>query len=329
MKFSNRVLLTGNNLQENIILTKSLSEEGYKVSATANVAGILKLQKEHPFSIILIDLDIIDISIDKLISEVKKLHESTQVIALSDASSMEKLLNAMRAGAADYLIRPHQDMGQLFNLVARCYDNFCKSEENREALHELQYGNQELVKANKSLMEMAIRDGLTGLYNHRFFQECNQTEAARSRRNHKGYSLVFFDIDYFKHYNDTNGHQQGDHLLKTIADIVNVRLRISDFAYRYGGEEFTLLLPETPKVGAYIVAESLRTLIEEYPFRGADSQPDGKVTISAGVTTFLEDADEPDLMVELADKAMYFAKNSGRNSIYTYDNGRITKKLTG
>ncbi len=176
----------------------------------------------------------------------------------------------------------------------------------------------ELDEREKALLEareMAIRDGLTGLYNHRFFKESVIKEVARAKRHNHSFSLIFMDLDNFKVYNDNNGHPEGDYLLKRLSKLLLKNIRGTDILARYGGEEFVVLLPETTKNSAYLLAEKLRRRIEACPFRNEETLPLGKVTASLGVSTYPEDGTDPADMVKHADNLLYEAKEKGRNIV--------------
>jgi diguanylate cyclase (GGDEF)-like protein len=127
------------------------------------------------------------------------------------------------------------------------------------------------------------------------------------------------DIDYFKNYNDFHGHQKGDELLRKIAELLRKNLRAIDKVYRYGGEEFIVLLPEVDKEGALACAERLRRKVEQEPFEGEEeSQPSGKITISIGVASYPLDGDSIEKLIEAADSALYRAKALGRNRVCLY-----------
>ena len=160
-----------------------------------------------------------------------------------------------------------------------------------------------------SLSDMAFRDQLTGLFNRRYFDQKLQEEVDRSARYGRPLSLVMGDIDKFKSYNDEFGHQKGDEVLRTVADLLKGSCRASDVAARYGGEEMALILPETDANGAFMVAEKARKIIEARAgdIAGRD------VTISMGVASFGPGADGPAELIASADRALYKAKDAGRN----------------
>jgi len=179
----------------------------------------------------------------------------------------------------------------------------------------------ELKNANEQLREMAFRDGLTGLYNHRYFQELMDNELNRSRRYKKSFSLMMLDLDYFKKINDEYGHPVGDIVLKEVSKAIENTIRDSDFAARYGGEEFAIVLPETELRGAAILAERLRKAIEQLVIDTNGCRID--VTVSVGVTCYHPSTakiEKSEILSE-ADNALYNSKNKGRNMISIHNNG--------
>ncbi|GBE00283.1 phytochrome-like protein cph2 [bacterium BMS3Abin07] len=164
------------------------------------------------------------------------------------------------------------------------------------------------ARLHHDIEKMAITDGLTGLYNHRYFQERLAEEFRRIGRNRIPLSLIITDIDFFKNVNDTYGHPAGDVVLKGVSDIIKSRMRETDMAARYGGEEFALILINTNPGGAKQIAEDLRRSVEKTDFPGA-----GRISISLGISSFPADADSKEELIKKADEALYFAKENGRN----------------
>ncbi|MCD5401755.1 sensor domain-containing diguanylate cyclase, partial [candidate division NPL-UPA2 bacterium] len=163
--------------------------------------------------------------------------------------------------------------------------------------------------------ELSIIDGLTGAFLRRHFRERLEEELQRSRQHRLPLSFLMADIDHFKEYNDKYGHLVGDAVLKDIAHLLEEGVREIDLVGRYGGEEFSLLLAETSKESALQVAERLRLSVEEHQFKAYDEV--GKATISIGLATFPEDAQEAESLIDKADRALYKAKQSGRNRVCT------------
>ena len=162
---------------------------------------------------------------------------------------------------------------------------------------------------------LAISDGLTGLYNYRYFQDRLREELARAERHEYPVSLVMMDIDHFKRFNTMYGHQAGDKILKHIATILRRNVRTVDLPVRYGGEELTLLLPRTDKVTAGHLAERIRSAVESVQFHPRSSRQSVRVTISAGVASYPAEATTAEELVARADEALFEAKRAGRNLV--------------
>ncbi|MFW6366472.1 MAG: diguanylate cyclase [Spirochaetota bacterium] len=167
---------------------------------------------------------------------------------------------------------------------------------------------------NSRLYQMATHDRMTRLYIHHYFQERLLEEMKRSSRNRQPLALAMCDIDHFKRFNDTYGHQQGDTVLKHTARIISSSVRSVDIPARYGGEEFAIILPDTSSDEAYEVAERLRRMVQNYDFPGSEEPL--HVTISIGITQFLPDTDATkQTFIERADRALYKSKADGRNRV--------------
>ena len=165
----------------------------------------------------------------------------------------------------------------------------------------------------EKLQKLAITDGLTKLYNSRSFYSQLELEVDRFNRYRHPLSLLLLDIDHFKAYNDTYGHLEGDKVLVRFSQIIKSCLRANDSAYRYGGEEFTVILPETGGEKAKTVAQRIRTTLESEKFK---PRPDKtvKITISIGVTQYYPQ-EELSTFIQRADRAMYLSKQNGRNKV--------------
>lgn len=175
---------------------------------------------------------------------------------------------------------------------------------------------ESIKRRDEQLKAMASTDGLTGLYNFRYFK----TELDKAVRNAGRYgrpvALIMADVDHFKHYNDTNGHANGDQCLKKVAEVFMKSVREVDIAARYGGEEFAVILPETGLDGALVLAERLRAKLEKEIIPFEELQPSGGLTLSLGVASCPQDASDSQALIEAADKALYKAKEKGRNKVW-------------
>lgn len=178
--------------------------------------------------------------------------------------------------------------------------------------------------------KLSITDSLTGLFNHRYFYERLSEEISRAQRFGKSFALLMLDIDRFKDFNDTYGHQAGDTVLKTVAQIIQENIRSIDIASRYGGEEMTIILPETELEGAKIIADRILISISKYAFKINQETP--CLTVSIGLVCYPSNATIKSELIRKADLALYYAKHHGRNQVCVYsqqlntDNFRETEQ---
>lgn len=178
---------------------------------------------------------------------------------------------------------------------------------------------------NANLYEMAITDGMTKMFIHRYFKRRIKEEFIRTLRYNRDLALIMFDIDHFKKFNDTYGHQLGDEVLIKTANIIMSSCRAADIPARYGGEEFVIILPETDKIGGMDLAERIRKKIMETNITFQDELI--SITISAGVSSIKSNSPQsPEELIEMSDKALYFSKENGRNRVSLFDPGMKGKK---
>lgn len=197
-------------------------------------------------------------------------------------------------------------LGRKVRVEVAALDYFMNAEEG--------FKNPLLIAENtfRRLRSNILRDGLTGLYNFRYYRMRIGEMVNAAKRYRQLFSLLLFDIDDFKAYNDAYGHQEGDRVLRTVARLGSECLRHSDVFVRYGGEEFVVLLPNTAKRNALVAAEKLRERIAVHPFRR-------KVTVSGGIATFLTDTEkDAEDLFRCADQALYRAKAEGKNRVCLY-----------
>ncbi len=251
-------------------------------------------------------------------------HKDVPVLILTSMIGKETLLKAFEAGAVDFLTKPfygpeliHRIKAQLkLRILQRKMEQFA-NELNLQILKamqteaELMQSQQALSEANKTLADWAHKDTLTGLWNRRKAWDLMEYEAERSIRQKRTIGVAIMDLDKFKSVNDTLGHDVGDTVLKTAADILANNLRKGDILARWGGEEFLLVFPETDLEGSLMAANKMRTALEAAPW----SLPDRKgMTVSVGVSLKLP-SDTWDLSIKNADEALYRAKENGRNRV--------------
>jgi diguanylate cyclase (GGDEF)-like protein len=172
------------------------------------------------------------------------------------------------------------------------------------------------------------RDKLTGLHNRGYLSKHLADEVSRTVALGSELSLIMIDVDQFKHYNDTQGHQRGDAVLREVAELLNQSVRSLDVCVRYGGEEFTVLLPRTPLERAKRTAERIRSAIESHDFAAGGQQPGGRLTVSLGVASLPRLAHDSETLIRMADKALYAAKHAGRNRVVGADEMTASERGT-
>jgi diguanylate cyclase (GGDEF)-like protein len=178
------------------------------------------------------------------------------------------------------------------------------------------------IKVFQKTQQETYLDELTRLFNYRYFSQALQKEIVRANRYTAPLSLLLFDVDDFKHYNDTNGHFAGNKALQKLARTLKQTVRDVDIVVRYGGEEFALILPETTKEGAMVISERIREKVQRSKYPNGEKQPLKRFTLSGGVATLKVDASTASDLVKKADQALYRAKSRGKNQTALYEDER-------
>ncbi|MCP5051403.1 MAG: GGDEF domain-containing protein [bacterium] len=179
---------------------------------------------------------------------------------------------------------------------------------------------QELLKRTK---ELSVTDGLTGLYNQTHFFLLLKLQLEKAKRYHATFSLIMLDIDNFKNYNDNNGHLKGSEALRQVAELMRSVFRSSDILAKYGGDEFVIILPNSDKVGSFLAADRMREMVEAEYFDGQELQPMGNITLSLGLSSYPDHGQTVEELLDHADKALYAAKNTGRNKSVIYSEDMV------
>lgn len=294
-------------------MTQLLEEDGFAVTSATNGAEALAIYKNKRFPIVITDIYMPEMTGIELLSAIKAIDSETQVIVMTSYASIDTVITALRSGAYDYMTKPFDDIELVSNVVRNATEKIRLKEKTNQLIEMLKWKTDQLEVANSHLRKLASRDGLTGLYNHRFFQESLAAELNRSIRYQHPFSLLFIDLDFFKIYNDTNGHLSGDKLLTDLAHLFEESFRKTDIICRYGGDEFAVILPEASKKETRNIAAKLHEQVAQYPFDGCEALPGHRVTVSIGFATYAEDGTDTTSLLNHADQIMYAAKrNRGR-----------------
>jgi diguanylate cyclase (GGDEF)-like protein len=309
-----RILVAEDEDTLRTVITEVLETDGHEVVGAASGEAALEIFRRTPFSLVLTDIVMGRLTGLDLLSEIKLIDPGSLVVVMTSHASLDSATAALRSGAYDFLTKPFEDLDAITTVVNRAIDKIRLVETNNVFLEELKNKTDELEKLNTSLRDMANKDGLTGLFNHRYFREYLDREASRATRHGRLFSLVMFDVDYFKRFNDSFGHLAGDEALRRVAGVLRSSCRASSVLARYGGEEFVTLLPETDKRGAVILAERVRAGVEVARFVGTGPPAAEVLTMSCGVSTCDEDGADATTLLEAADRALYRAKAEGRNT---------------
>jgi len=276
------------------IIQKLLSYEGYAVIlATTGEEGVKKVEEEKP-DVVLMDINLPGIDGTEALKKIRRINPIQSVIMLTAYATVDNAIRALKEGASDFVKKPFENE-HLIHIVNQALEKYRTLRERNNLEEEVR--------------RLSITDDLTGLYNHRNFFKTLESELTRLRRQKTSLSLLMFDLDNFKKYNDAYGHLEGDRVLKKIGEIIKHSIRHNvDSGYRYGGDEFAALLIGASLEQALTIAERIRSTIETAGFED--------ITVSIGLAEY-RDGFDLERFVKSADDAMYAAKHSGGNRVYT------------
>lgn len=299
-----RILIIDDSMEDRRNYVRLLStgcEEEYQVTEAATAAEGKTALRQGPFECILLDYRLPDRDGVDLLPDLlgRNLPPQVAIVMLTGHGDEVVAVQAMKRGVQDYLVKDRVTGEALRRAVQTAVEKVA-------LLHQIE-------KQRLELKELAITDGLTGLYNRRYFMERLEEEIQRARRYLAPASLLLLDLDLFKGINDRFGHLVGDKVLQTLADMLK-RLRATDFAARYGGDEFCVLLTNTDLPEAELVANRLcETVAAQVAIAVAERIP--AVTISIGIAQCSEATPTGEDWIALADDALYQAKKAGRNQV--------------
>lgn len=273
----------------------------HDVTTAPEPSKAISLAAQGNFDLVIVSLNLAGADSLRFLSQLRspELMRSVPMLVLSEPDDSRRLARALDIGANDYLVRPIDR----HELMARV----------RTQLRHRRYAGQLRENLERSVT-MAVTDELTGLFNRRYMESHLSTQIDLAIANGKPMSLILFDLDHFKVINDTHGHEAGDEILQQIGGIVAANVRGVDLGCRYGGEEFVVIMPGRDSETAFAIAERLRAVVADHDFQ-SNADLSLKVTISAGVATLEGPDDSPLHLLRRADKALYEAKDAGRNKV--------------
>jgi diguanylate cyclase (GGDEF)-like protein len=303
------VLIVEDDRTTRMLLRRAMEKEGYRVIEAGDGEQAIGDFKRQKPDIVLLDAMMPVMDGFTCCQHFQELSEGdkTPILMITSLDDPDSVDRAFDVGATDYITKPiHWPV--LRQRVRRLIEQY--------------HIYQQLEFANQQLQRLALIDGLTQVANRRRFDEYLEREWFRQALERSCLSLILCDVDFFKAYNDTYGHQAGDECLRLVARAISEEVkRSADLVARYGGEEFAVILPNTDAIGAVYVAENIRLQVENLAIPHATSTVRDTVTLSLGVTSLIpEPESEPAKILSLADRALYQAKASGRNQLILIGN---------
>lgn len=303
-----RILVVEDSPDSLHLLSSRLRLRGYVVEEAISGEEAMVMIEGSPPDLLLLDVMLPGIDGHEVVRRMKgsPTLPFIPVILVTGRDSTPEKVAGLDAGADDYLVKP-VDLAEL--------------EARVRSMLRIKRLQTQLEEKNRELERLSRTDGLTGLFNQRHIRELLNDEFERVRRSREPFSIALIDFDDLKRVNDSLGHQTGDRVLQEMARLLTLSTRRVDRVGRSGGDEFLILLPETPMQGAVICLERIRKKVENYPFL-----PDGDghlpLTISVGIASCPDPGVQgPEELIRRADVAMYSAKHSGRNRIFPFAQG--------
>ena len=325
-----RILLVDDEDSNLKALERTLSSR-FQCHSYTSPKEALKAIEQMDFSVVVSDQRMPEMKGTEFLAQVAQKKPLMTRVILTAHTDLDEILETInRAEIFRYITKPWENQ-ELLLAIQQAADTHRLKARNQELVAELVSLNKnletlvekrtlELKIANERLAELAMTDPLTKVMNRRAFSKKIIEEIDRSSRYRHTMVVAMIDVDHFKHFNDTEGHVLGDEALKKIAQLFSSNLRKSDSLARYSGEEFIVMMPETKLKSGAEICERLRTAVEGHSFQGKNRA--GFLTVSIGLCEYPEAGDCPEELIQIADKALYEAKDSGRNRVVTGRNAK-------
>lgn len=284
-----KILVVEDNKEDLAALEKILKELGYKLWSTDCGEEALKIIKQNSMDLIITELHMPGMNGTDITRAALKINPNISVVVITAYSFISLAVEAMEEGAYGYVTKPF-NLSEIRIALERAIERFYLLSSDRK---------------KEYYAELSVKDALTGVYNRRYLRMYISQQIEMTNRASEKFSILMIDIDYFKKYNDTNGHLAGDKLLRKVCEVFAESVRDDDILFRYGGEEFVVFLAYADKVDASLVAERIRASINLFM----------PVTVSIGIGTYPDDGLELEALIMNVDAALYRAKEKGRNTV--------------
>jgi len=307
------ILIADDEVAIRELVGEILGGEGHEITLAEDGEDALEKFKRSWHEIVFSDIRMPKMNGIELLAAIKGISADTQFVIMTSHASIDNSIQALKMGAFDYILKPFEDLDVITDAANRAMANLSGIRRQQALRDTLSRQNVELDTLNIKILDLAIRDGLTGLFNRRYAEKRLDKEFDQATRLARELSVLFIDLDHFKFFNDTHGHQAGDEILQILAEIMTQAVRQSDTLARWGGEEFIVICPETNQRDACMLAERIRKSVAGHPFPNAAQQPLGIVSLSIGVASRSNGTESSEKLLRFADDAMYCAKDSGRN----------------
>jgi len=306
-KEEKRILVVDDEESLLAVLSQILEKSGYVVTTAVSGEIAWELFTAGSFPLVIADIVLPGLNGIELLQRIKQLRPDTQVIIMTSYASFDTVSQALHYGAYDYLMKPFEDLGLISAAVKRAMDTANSIVDNQRTIDHMKDKIAELEHANQTLRNLQIRDGLTGLFNFRFFQEDLAYEMLRSGREKRIFSMLFVSVDQFRSFCSMFGRTEGDKILLTVGQILKRNLRKTDLLARYRDEIFAVLLPETSKANAQKVAQNLCARITESGAAAGDRPDDCRLTVSVGIATFPIDGKDGSSLIKKVGQSLQHA----------------------
>ncbi len=300
-----RILIVDDDVDNLRVVSAVLRWQGYQVQTADSGLKAIEIITDWSPQLVLLDINMPDLSGLETLEKLRRQKYYCSVIFLSGKSRTEDVVNGLDAGADDYICKPFAPE----ELLGRVRTQL--------RIKDL---NDQLREANEKLKELVDIDDLTGLFNMRSLYQRLEHEMARARRFERCVCVVMMDMDFFKKVNDAHDHLFGSFVLSEIGYIIKSNIRSVDFAARYGGDEFLVVLTEVHREGAELFCERLRATIQNYKFDNGEDEMFLTASLGFAISDPHDDHVDAKNLVRMADRALYEAKGAGRNCVRFYTN---------